>query len=418
MRVHRTSKALPTALLTLVLLGLPITMSSASAEPPALDGPYGISAEDLATMRQQEKLHPALDAIRRAQQHTPQSGFAGVAFDGPGLSLYWKGALTPAMSAALGSEPAAGHVVVKPAAHSAAELQAAGDSILKAIPDMRTSVVDSIAYSPHGSSLTVRHRPVVLTSGVSTAAALPAEAIVARAKVSVPVRYETVAGGIESLADRNDDTTPWNGGARWTSWQGNQVRHGGCTTGFGVIANGRSWVLSAAHCASMGDLARQGKYNTLMGQIHQEEWQHDLLLIDAEGWNLIFDGPPDTGNTKRVWSYGWWAKDHQVCQSGQRSGTICGLKQIQSIDRIVDCRDPDSDRDCGYTVKGLIETRKTDGTIAGRNGDSGGPVFSLDGSGVRAMGITSARGSGDPAYLYFQDWADVIRLFRAYPRTS
>ncbi|GAA3191300.1 hypothetical protein ACFO1B_40830 [Dactylosporangium siamense] len=44
------------------------------------------------------------------------------------------------------------------------------------------------------------------------------------------------------------------------------------------------------------------------------------------------------------------------------------------------------------------------------------PVFSLDGDGVRAKGILS--GGNDSTLMLFQDWADVIRLYNAYPRTA
>ena len=64
----------------------------------------------------------------------------------------------------------------------------------------------------------------------------------------------------------------------------------------------------------------------------------------------------------------------------------------------------------------LPTTTRIDGQVASRGGDSGGPVFSLDGDGVRAKGILS--GGNDGTQMVFQDWADVIRLYNAYPRTA
>jgi hypothetical protein len=57
--------------------------------------------ETLATMRKQEALQPALQAIWDEQRQNPTSGFAGVAFEVDGLTLYWKGGLTPGMETAL-----------------------------------------------------------------------------------------------------------------------------------------------------------------------------------------------------------------------------------------------------------------------------------------------------------------------------
>ena len=78
---------------------------------------------------------------------------------------------------------------------------------------------------------------------------------------------------------------------------------------------------------------------------------------------------------------------------------------------------PDSDGDWGYTIYGLIETVQIDGQVAALQGDSGGPVFTLDGAGVRAKGITSSSGTSSNVF-YFQDWATVLSRFAAYPNTS
>lgn len=108
-----------------------------------------------------------------------------------------------------------------------------------------------------------------------------------------------------------------------------------------------------------------------------------------------------------------WAANELTCQSGATSGTVCGIKEIESKD--IRLNNQDSDGDTGYIIKGLIRCVQVDGRTAAQPGDSGGPVFTLDGTGVRAKGIVSAGGGTE---LYFQDWADVIRLFGAYPNTS
>lgn len=64
---------------------------------------------------------------------------------------------------------------------------------------------------------------------------------------------------------------------------------------------------------------------------------------------------------------------------------------------------------------GLIKSVQIDGLSPGEGGDGGGPVFTLNGAGVNAKGITSGK-SGTT--FYFQDWVDVIRLFGAYPNVS
>lgn len=117
---------------------------------------------------------------------------------------------------------------------------------------------------------------------------------------------------------------------------------------------------------------------------------------------------------KNVYSWGYWAANELVCQSGMTSGVVCGIKQVRSADFTVSCDTPDSDGDCGYKHYGLIECTQIDGQTASRPGDSGGPVFTLDGNGVRAKGTTSGRTNGVSSFA-FQDWADAIRLFGVYP---
>lgn len=91
---------------------------------------------------------------------------------------------------------------------------------------------------------------------------------------------------------------------------------------------------------------------------------------------------------------------------------------------------PDSDGDWGYTLYSMTTTyRETFGSAPGNEtfgsapsnetfgsapADSGAPVFTLQGSGVIAKGSLSLI-SG--ANIYYQDWADVIRLYGGYPVT-
>jgi hypothetical protein len=190
-----------------------------------------------------------------------------------------------------------------------------------------------------------------------------------------------------------------------------------CTTGFGVHSGSpaQSWVLTAAHCAELGDQARH-RSGYFMGGINSDQDEYDLLLINADGFFVIYDGHSSTSYTKRVMSFGYWAANELVCSSGSVSGTICDLRQDYSVNVNFVCQ-PGQTEGCGHTVRGLIRTTQLQGRRAVRPGDSGGPVFTLDGVGVRAKGVISA-GSTNQALMYFQDWADVIRLFGAYPNTT
>ncbi|GAA2354634.1 trypsin-like serine protease [Dactylosporangium salmoneum] len=420
------------ALMAVPTAALPVSPAFAGDATPTVgrnSDPQSIDNLDPATlmvMRQQEKLHPALQELWDAYYAEPAgSGFAGVAFEGEGLTLYWKGGLTMRMQASVARARKTGAVAVKAAAYSSAELQAEGQKI-KDVIGKRSSDIQSIGYEPDGSGLHLKTIPSQQAARLEgsmraregRAPLAAAKQVLADAHVGVPVTIETAAEPIRLLSSRTDDRYPWNGGDRFESWRGSSHRMN-CTTGFGVHSGGHSWVLTAGHCASTGDWVNQGTSGTSayysMGPVNSDDWRSDLLLIDAPGWHVIFDGGPVSSYTKPVHSWGYWAANEQVCQSGMKSGVVCGLKELRSADNMVDCDHPDSDGDCNYLHYGLILCTQVDGKLSGQEGDSGGPVFSLDGDGVRAKGITSAGGGSD---FEFQDWADAIRVFGVYPNVS
>jgi hypothetical protein len=372
----------------------------------------------LAEMRRQAVLEPAVHALYREHVASPGSGWAGIAFEGDGLTLYYEGPLTSKMTAALNQARRYGPVNVVAAAHSLAELEREALKIHEVVDLRGGSDIQAVELAHDGSGLVVERVPAGTAAELAAKRAARGEAplvaaaeVVRDARLAVPVKITTASAPITAMAARRDDFAPWNGGGRWESWRNGASRMA-CTTGFGVTSGGTTYVLTAAHCATAPDYGRQGYQSTLeyMGPVIRENYSYDLILINARGSGLIFDGSNTTSTTKSVLSWGYWAANQLVCQSGATSGTICGLRQHNSADIIINCCD--SDGDSGYRLYGLIRTTQVDGGTAGRGGDSGGPVFTLDGSGVRAKGIVSA-GSGNT--MYFQDWADVERLYSAYP---
>jgi Trypsin len=451
----RVTSRLIIALFILSLVSIPFTservrarleagqQESGTAVPSAQDrNPQpidNIDPQTLSIMRRQEALQPAASALYEAYMKSPDSGFAGLSFEGDGLTLYWKGPFTPQVSAAVNVARETGPLEIKAAAYSMAEMEAAAKTIGDAINTRGASEIQAIVKKYDGSGLEVEVMPAEVaaqktlartTSGRSPL--LSADQILAGLDLQVSVRLITASNQFEFTASRRCDSPPWNGGGNFEVERPGVGYVGSCTTGFGVIGfpNNRSYILTAAHCANYGDRTFQGVTNgkdgsgpgtcrKSMGGVNYPEHdqnEFDLLVIDTSGWYKIFDsndGP--YGNTERkkdVLGWGYPITNELLCQSGATSGKICDL----STESIVNLPDE------GIIIRNLVRSIQTKNLNPASPGDSGGPVFSFLGNGIRAKGIVTGRAldcNGLPSkkkILYHSHWGTVLSTFGLLPR--
>lgn len=390
---------------------------SAGTDPQLVDN---VDPAILATMRKQSALEPAATILTEAAMKIPGSGFASLAFQGDGLVMYWKGALPASMTAALATTANIGPVSVRPARYSLAELTAEAARI-EAVAQKRSNI-QAVALNHDGSGLTVEQMPPATAAAVQAKAGralTPAATLVAGARV--PVRLTTGNAPYTFLScpstgcTRTNDGSPWNSGT-YMSLPDAGIGPSKCTSGFGVHvpAHNATYVMTAAHCltwhAGGGDNAYDGAGELIGRAASTEDWDKDLIRISARGWYWMWDGGPSSSFKKTVHSWGYRVINELLCQSGATSGVICGLKTDSVYYTNFAC---DSDGDC-FNVHGLAGATQIDGQTAGRGGDSGGPVFSLHGDGVRAKGVLSA-GSG--SHVLFQDMDD-ITTSRSGPGSS
>jgi len=196
----------------------------------------------------------------------------------------------------------------------------------------------------------------------------------------------------------------------WPAFWGGNVIHSDygvfCTGGFGVHnASGGRYLITAAHCAYNGSGLVNGIafYNgqdpanrQLIGHITDVPGPHDLAVIPTNSGTHYYDGPGifdgDTYSTKIVAGQQATSVGDSLCESGSAGGVRCGFTV-----RILNASVPDQADSQVWT--GLA------GATTGienypRDGDSGGPWFSLDGccTYVWAKGIHHGEFSlpGDP----------------------
>ena len=377
-----------------------------------------MSPETLAIMRTQEALHPAVEILQRAIRES-STGYAGLAFEGDGITLYWKGDLPSDVARARNAAQKIGPISVRKAQFSKADLESQAERINAA---GRTDI-QSIFIPGNGSGLSIEKMPpdeanrAALKGSIRTA-----EQAVASAPSDIPVKIATAQTAVELTAcaggvcSRLDDESAWNSGT-FIARNGTYL----CSTGFGVNVLSRPGlhnILTAAHCGSAGDyfIDYTGE---LVGSMGLDDWDRDVGTIQANGWYWMWDGPSTTTFHKTVHSWWYPADGELVCQSGYH-GTVCNMQtQSGATYTVTGC---DSDGDC-YTMHDFKKVIKLDAGNVAVAGDSGGPVFTLDGNGVRAKGLVVARSkpsASSPYYniMYYQDMVDIRDRNGLEPRTG
>ena len=316
----------------------------------AQSGSSAITPEVRALMQTQDKLHKIADRFDRG------NGFGGLHVDAGSktLNVYWKGKAPAKVTAAAAVAKAQGLTLnVLPAKHSQAELKAEAARLLKT-----GAPIQSISAKYDGSGLAIKQ-----AAGFSAKAAVQS---------AVPVEVET--GGVELAASRLVDTSPFKGGAYIQNTAADGTVQGGCTSGFAVVDNatGADKLLTAAHCG------KDGTYYTnaagdFIGAVEGRAVASDSEILGATGQARVWIGDSIENEQNQValdvaGSSATIAGDW-LCDSGSYSGTIC---QIQAVNvGLTVCL-------TGFgCVNNAVEAVHQGGFSAGGNGDSGGPVFSV-----------------------------------------
>ncbi len=318
-------------------------------------GPSAFTPEVKALMATQDKLHKIAERVERG------NGFSGFHVDAGSktLNVYWKGKAPSKVGAAAAVAKAQGLTVkVHSAKYSQAELKAEAARLVKS-----NGSIQSIAAKYDGSGLAVKQA----AAGFSAQSALQSS-----------VAVEVEAGEVELAASRLVDSAPYKGGAYIENYSGGVVQ-GSCSSGFAAISNstGADKLLTAAHCGDSGSYFTNGNLD-FIGSVESRSVASDSEIINATGQPRVWIGDSiqtelsqPTANQYGLDVVGATATlpGDWLCDSGSFSGTICDIRAVQT--GLTICL---SDFGC---VNNSVEAVHQGGYSAGGNGDSGGPVFSV-----------------------------------------
>ncbi|MFK4084758.1 hypothetical protein ACI2LF_11650 [Kribbella sp. NPDC020789] len=368
-----------------LLTALTTVPAQAAVIDPSTPRPIAPTTAADRQLLAQRPLVEAADQVAASAETAGLPGFAGIVLTDNAVVLWWKGTPPTRIQQAVVSAGRIAPVRIANALHSKAELDRAAKSIEAWQQRNPGNGIDAVKDPGDGSGLVLGISPAHQKTAGTLGKTL-------QQHTGVPVRV--VAEEPLKPASRNDDWSPWIGGARL--W--NQSAGAICTTGFGVKdAQGRPYILTAGHCGQPGQQFADGQ-GEYIGNMTAKNADHDVALIPTNAVDFqLYVGNSTDNLVQNVPYWGHVYVGQFLCQSGQTSaaelgGPVCNIKVLFFY----------NDRE------DLVEGEQMDGQPAARGGDSGGPVYSRGDAGLIANGTTT-RTAG--ARIGFQDFATANRDF-------
>ncbi|MET9634269.1 S1 family peptidase [Lentzea sp. NPDC006480] len=372
------------------------SIAAPAGKPGAVAEIQEISPQVRARMAAEVPFADAADRIEKAIAHSGADGLSGVGLENEKLVVWWKGAVPTEVSQEISR--ASVPVEVRAAAHSRRELEVTAEIVAAQMRADAKSPIHMVLVPIDGSRVIAgadRADVAVRTSGTD----VPVEVVVRK-------RAHTTAGPATRYNDgwAGNNFAPFSGGGAIINAD-NGAR---CTAGFGVqnIA-GAQFLLTAGHCGRVNGAWFNGNRSRSIGTARHEHVAHDLLLIPTSADNWMWDGGATTGNfTKRVDGWAEARPGFAVCHSGSTSGAVCNFTNSNNFVYSYCDNDAYGNYEC---YNDMVYADYEPGGTGSRDGDSGGPVFTLVGSNaVRAVGTLDGSGDG---FMIYQDFLTATRDF-------
>ncbi len=358
----------------------------------------GLGDADATAMRTQTAAVTAADGLRAAVSGL--TGFTGIELDGAGVVLRWQGQPPAAADAALTAARGAVGVRVVSARYARADLTTAASALIKEIEAGRGNGVHTVTVLADGSGLRLGvDPPAAVAAGAGPDPAQVAAAARTAQQAGTSVATTVAVQPRISSFSRENDFPPWAGGAVVVNRQsGSQYNGRACTSGWGMKSpTGHGYLITASHCGELGDLFRDPTGESI-GRVTVRDHDRDIeLIMPTSSAGEIYVGGP-IGAAQAIKGVAGWSHPYvneSICQSGAYSGNICGLVVDVAEDYKCDV-EPNGRWKCWGP---LLRATRTSGGLAGRPGDSGGPLYYAFGSRVMALGTVTGGDNG--AELWF-----------------
>lgn len=388
----------------LTIGSVPASGSGATADTAASTAVATDEVRD--RMAAQAPLSAAAGDIQDMVDRGHDAGYAGIGLEDDGVVVWWKGTPPAAVRRAIRDARRDVDVRVVGAAHSRAELEAAAQELTDHVTAHPEQGYHGVEVAYDGSGLVLVATPSA--SRRSVASGLPAEVErVTDVPAGVPVRVEEKEP--LELTGRLNDTSPFYGGARIN----NNDNTASCTAGWPVRIGSTEYMLTAGHCGRIGGGWNNGNDTQFVGNGTHEHVAHDVMLIQSNVANRMWDGPIGSGEfTKALVGSDHTFPGEWLCASGSVSGAQCNYVVTSTFTFSLSDFDAYGNWE---TYTDLVLADYCCG-LASRDGDSGGPVFSLSGPDVIAKGTITGFAAGG-AQLVFQDFVTAQNDFGIVPVT-
>lgn len=242
-------------------------------------------------------------------------------------------------------------------------------------PGFTVSHIAGVAADYDGIVVHGQYTPGLNATATATLAAS------ATVETGVTVRVEAGEPATLDVATRSNDFAPFNSGGYMLGSSGHV-----CTSGFSIWLSGATHITTARHCTDSSYHARNGTAS--YGRGVRNSGDGAAKVLSGTGSGLMFDGAwnDSTGYHKNVDSLAGVGLNSVVCMSGGNSGIHCGIK----VDNM---RVSFNDGQGSFST--IHGTQQNSGQIASMQGDSGGPVITLAGTGrVHAVGMDQGHDLG------------------------